>query len=434
MSTSESDSLAAPVSSPASAPVSTRRALVFVYLGYIFRYLYMFIMVPFYGRVLGAAGYGRVLAGMSLFQVVWMVAEGGLMMMGARDMAAVAGDSDRRAALYGKHQAARALMLLPAALVGVAGTLISPLLREQPLFGILATLNGLLTAFGLGWYFQALLLFRTSVIVEMLSFVVSLPLILSLVSSPEDAWLVHFAFVMSTLVVTIVGHSIALRTLDWRAIRFGGAVGLLRESMTMFLYRSLATVTGNAPVYLYSLIGSATQVGYYGSAERIATVGLGLMQPASQVIFGTVSSRIAAAESEGDAYALMKKSAVVLGSSGLVMLVGAVLFAGFAVPLILGPEFIPVIPLLQTLGLLFPFEALNMVGAGFVMIPLRLDRQLTYISVLTATATVVLILGLGYAFAESGVTWARVCTSGLECAGILVVLRKRGVLSRIYKA
>jgi hypothetical protein len=42
---------------------------------------------------------------------------------------------------------------------------------------------------------------------------------------------------------------------------------------------------------------------------------------------------------------------------------------------------------LQTLGLLFPFEALNMVGAGFVMIPLRLDRELTAISVLTATAT-----------------------------------------------
>jgi PST family polysaccharide transporter len=270
-----------------------------------------------------------------------MVAEGGLMMMGARDMAAVAKDSDRRAALYGQHQAARALMLLPAALVGVAGTLLSPLLREQPLFGILATLNGLLTAFGLGWYFQALLMFRTSVIVEMLSFVVSLPLILSLVSSPEDAWLVHFSFVISTLVVTIVGHTIALRTLDWGAIRFGGAFTLLRESTTMFLYRSLATVTGAAPVYLYSLIGSATQVGYYGSAERIATVGLGLMQPASQVIFGTVSNRIAAAESEGDAYALMKKSALVLGSSGVVMLIGTVLLAGFAVPLILGPEFVP---------------------------------------------------------------------------------------------
>jgi hypothetical protein len=68
MSTSESDSFAAPVSSEASAPVSTRRALVFVYLGYLFRYVYMFVMVPFYGHVLGAAGYGRVLAACRCFK------------------------------------------------------------------------------------------------------------------------------------------------------------------------------------------------------------------------------------------------------------------------------------------------------------------------------------------------------------------------------
>jgi O-antigen/teichoic acid export membrane protein len=429
MSMSHSDSATAPET---SSPVSTRRALVFVYIGYVFRYLYMFIMVPFYGRVLGAAGYGRVLAGMALFQVVWMVAEGGLMMMGARDLAAVAKDDARRAALYGQHQAARALMLIPAAAVGVAGTLLSPLLREQPMFGVLATLNGLLTAFGLGWYFQAMLMFRTSVIVEMLTFVVGLPLILSIVDSPEDAWLVHFSFVMSTVVVTIVGHTIALRTMNVRLIRWDGALALLRASTTMFVYRSLATVAASAPVYVYSLIGTATQVGFYGSAERIATVGLGLMQPATQVIFGTVSSRIAAAESEGEAYALMKKSFLALGGSGVVMLIGTLLLAGFAVPLILGPEFIPVVPILQTLGLLFPFEAINLVGAGFVLIPLRLDRELTAISLLSALATVILIFTLGYAFAEIGVAWGRVLVVTIEALVILELLRRRKILQRIF--
>jgi hypothetical protein len=46
----------------------------------------------------------------------------------------------------------------------------------------------------------------------------------------------------------------------------------------------------------------------------------------------------------------------------------------------------------------------------------------------------VLILGLGYVFAERGVTWARVLVSSVECAGILEVLRRRGLLARIYKA
>jgi PST family polysaccharide transporter len=438
MSISNSDAVAVSSSDATAAseapPVSTRKALLFVYIGYFFRYLYMFILVPFYGHVLGAAAYGRVLAAMSLFQVVWMVAEGGLSTVGARDVAATSKNETMRAALYGRHQAARALMLLPAGAIGIAGTFLSPVLSEQPIFGILGTLNGLLTAFGLGWYFQALLPFRTSVIIETLSFVVSLPLILSLVHGPEDAWLVLFSFVISATVVTAVAHFIALRALAWTQISFRGAFGLLRESMTMFLYRSLATVTASSPVYVYSLYATAAQVGFYGAAERVATVALGLMQPATQVIFGTVSNRIADAESEGAAYGLMKQSFVVLFSSGIVMLLGTLAIASFAVPLIFGEEFGPVVPILQVLGVLFPFEAINTVCSGFVLIPLRMDRIVTIISFVTATATVVLIFVLGKTFGGIGVSTGRVLVSALDALITLEVLRRLGLLRRIFQA
>ncbi|MGN6651100.1 MAG: lipopolysaccharide biosynthesis protein, partial [Trinickia sp.] len=46
------------------------RVLVFVYVGYIMRYLYLLVVIPFYGRVLGVTEYGRVLAAMSLMNVI----------------------------------------------------------------------------------------------------------------------------------------------------------------------------------------------------------------------------------------------------------------------------------------------------------------------------------------------------------------------------
>ena len=61
----------------AEQPVSIQYALAFVYGGYFFRYLYSLILIPFFGRVLGPAEYGKVLAAMSLFNVVWLVVEYG---------------------------------------------------------------------------------------------------------------------------------------------------------------------------------------------------------------------------------------------------------------------------------------------------------------------------------------------------------------------
>ena len=142
----------------APTPISTRRALAFVYAGYAFRYAYLLVLIPFYGRVLGAEEYGRLLAAMSLYQVVWMLGEYGFPVVGARD-AAASRDRAHLCALFGRHVMGRLWMALPGLAIGLGGTLLSPLLRENPLLGALATANGLLAAFNLGWFFQGTLRF-----------------------------------------------------------------------------------------------------------------------------------------------------------------------------------------------------------------------------------------------------------------------------------
>ena len=67
--------------------MSTSRSLLFVYGAYLFRYLYLLILIPFYGHVLGATAYGQVLAAMSLYQIIWLAVEYGFPVVGARDLA-----------------------------------------------------------------------------------------------------------------------------------------------------------------------------------------------------------------------------------------------------------------------------------------------------------------------------------------------------------
>jgi PST family polysaccharide transporter len=404
---------------------STKKALAFVYVGYAFRYLYLLVLVPFYGRVLGAAEYGRVLAAMSLFQFVWMLSEYGFPSVGMRDIAL---DQTPRgsAEVYAKHTSARLMMTMVGLAVGAIGTVASPLLRERPIFGVLATLTGVMSAFNLGWYFQGTLRFRTSVLVEIFGFAVNLVCVLSLVRGKSDGWIVLASLFGSSVMATAVAHFIALRSMDRTNLRWGGSVQLVRESTALFAARGLALVTSSSSTFLIALFADAKQVGWYGAAERLATAGLSLMQPANQVLIGTIAGLMGSTATERAAFRLIRRGLVVLTSLGGAMLVGTMALAGIAVPMILGPEFGPSVRMLRILAVMFPFAAFSQVVTGYVLVPLRFDRFVTASSLVGALVTVALTVGLGRAFEGEGVAWARVVGAVSMCVLLVyVVWRER---------
>lgn len=60
-----------------SSKTKSRSDLIFVYAAYTLRYLYLLLLIPFYGRVLGVEGYAVVLAAMSLMAIVWRFVDWG---------------------------------------------------------------------------------------------------------------------------------------------------------------------------------------------------------------------------------------------------------------------------------------------------------------------------------------------------------------------
>jgi len=415
----------------ATPPISTGRALVFVYAGYLFRYAYLLVLIPFYGRVLGAEEYGRLLAAMSLYQVVWMLAEYGFPVVGARDTAATT-DRARIAELFGRHLMGRLWLALPGLAIGVGGTLLSPVLRENPLLGVLATANGLLAAFNLGWFFQGTLRFRTSVMLEVFGFAINLPLILLLVHGPGDSWIVLATLLSSSVVCTGAAYAIALRAMDRTAIRLRGGWGLVREATALFAHKGFSMMMASSSTYLLSLFSSASQVGWYGAAERLATVGLSLMQPANHVLIGTVARHVSTKESEGAAFRLMRLALIVMTGFGCVMLVGTLLFAGLAVPRILGPGFEPSVGMLHVLSLMFPFAAMAQVITGYVLIPLRYDKLVSLTGLFGAIATVLLIVVLGELYDGHGVAWARVLSYVVLASTMVAILHRKQLLKKIW--
>jgi PST family polysaccharide transporter len=411
--------------------VSTRKALTFVYVGYAFRYLYLLVLVPFYGRVLGAAEYGRVLAAMSLYQFVWMIAEYGFPSVGLRDIA-LDGSPRRAAQIYGRHTAGRCVMAMGAVLVGAIGTLASPLLRERPIFGVLATLSGVAAAFNMGWYFQGLQRFRTSVIMEIVGFSLNIVLVLALVRRREDGWIVLASLFVSSAIATTTAHVTALRTMDVPKLGWDRCFALVRESTALFAARSLAQITASSSTLLVSVFAVAKEVGWYGAADRLATAGMSLMLPANQVLIGTVAALFGSKESERAAFALVRRGLMVLTGLGGLMLAGVLLLGNIAVPVILGPEFGPSVRMLRILAFLFPLAAFVQVVEGYVLVPLRYDRIVPAVSLAGALVTIIATVVLGHLWGGDGVACARVLGYLSMSVVLVYVMGREGLIDHVF--
>src|SRR5579862_848890 len=85
---------------------SLKKDAAFVYAGYFLRYLSLIILIPYYGRVLGPASYGKVLAAMSVMNIVWMIVNYSFSTTGARAMASADGRPER-SRIFGRQLMAR---------------------------------------------------------------------------------------------------------------------------------------------------------------------------------------------------------------------------------------------------------------------------------------------------------------------------------------
>jgi PST family polysaccharide transporter len=409
---------------------TTEHALAFVYAAYLFRYLYLLLLIPFYGRVLGVDDYGRLLAAMSIYQVVWLLCEYGFPLVGARDVAAT-GCAATHARLYGQHVAGRLMLVVPCLFVGGFATCLSPLLRESPVLGLLATLAGIVAAMNLGWYFQGTLRFRTSVALEVAGFAINLPLILLLVTGPGDSWIVMTILLGSSALCALAAHGIVLRSLDTAAIQLSGALILVRQATAQFVHKASTVLPGSATTFVLSLFSSPSEVGFYGAAERLASAVLSLLQPANQVLVGVISRRLGSRSTADSAYRLMRASLIVTVVAGILLLIATYTTADALVPWILGPDFRASVPMMVTLSLMYPFAGFSQVVSAQILTPLRDDTRVWRASVLGAVLTLALLLPLAWILDGLGAAMAR-SAGAVGLAGMfLIALTGSGLITRI---
>jgi len=390
------------------------------------RYIYLIVVVPFYGRVLGVTEYGRVLAAMSLMNVVWMLVSYGFTFVGMREVSKAQGRVEYNS-IFSLHLSARLLIGLLGGVVGLVATFCSPILSERPTIGILATVLGIVSGLNLGWLFQGRHRFRTPIMLEFLGFVLSLALILSLVKGPADSSWVLGSLLIAGVITSLIAYGLTFLHIGLPKIRWSGITQLVRDSTMLFCYSTGSVILISSSTYLLTFLSTPSQVGYFGAAERFAAIGLSLMGPAAQVFIPTISRQLAQGNHQG-ASETTRRGAVLLLSYGLLALCGALVLSPLLLPLILGKAFTPSAAVLQCLAWMFPFAALNQFVGFYVFIPRKKDKSLAVAGVTSGLVNLLAALYLAPRHGAMGMALARVIGEATLSVMLLCLAAHSGLL------
>jgi PST family polysaccharide transporter len=409
---------------------SLKKDAAYVYAGYSLRYLSLLILIPYYSRVLGPESYGQVLAAMSLMAIIWMIVNFGFSPVGSRNLAA----SEDRAdidSIFSKHITARLILVPIGTAIGLIGTMVSPIFSEAPMFGVMATILGLLNAFNLGWFYQGLRKFKLSILVEALAYPLNVIFVLLLVRSSDDGIFALYALTASSVICTALSYAIRMRYASLIKQSFSSAIKQIKDSSILFLQGVNTTIMGAGSTYLLSLLSTVEQVGYFGAAERIVAVSLAFLRPASQVLMPTIANR--AKYDPDNVDSLVKKGMALELGYGFCVLLGGLVLAPYILPFILGQDFVPSVLLFQILACLFPFAAFRHAFGFYVLIPQKKEKWLLYACIMGNVINLIVAVVAATYYGAIGMAMARVISEIIITIFLLIAAFRLNLLSSIYK-
>lgn len=256
---------------------SMKRDTLYVYGGYILRYLSLLVLIPFYSRVLGPVGYGEILAAMALMNIVWLCVNYGLSTKGVRELASTS--EAGWDAIFSRQLTARFMLTLVGLIIGIGGTLTSPVLAKNPWLGMTAALLGIANAFNLGWFFQGIRQFRISIAIEGVSYVLSVTLVVATVSISHTLLVAMASLLCSSLICTYLAYWQAAKYCSVIRVPISDGFKEMTGAGLLFLQSVGSVLMTSGATYFLGLVSTTEQVGYFGAAERFATVGIGFLNP-----------------------------------------------------------------------------------------------------------------------------------------------------------
>ncbi|WP_321905361.1 polysaccharide biosynthesis protein [Paraburkholderia tropica] len=375
--------------------------------------------------MLGANGYGAVLAGMSLSNSLWLFVNFGLATVGGRELVQTdhPGKND---VIFREHFTARLLIGAPAAVIGLIAAFRSDLISSVPGAPYFIVFGGILAAFNLGWYFSSTGRVRTSMMIELMGLVLSLVLLIVFIHKPTDLALVFPLTFASGIIQTTLAYWLVRKESTGFLAPVRAAFDLIKRSTTIFLYNGTAVLMLAASTYILSLMATPAEVGAFGISERLIAAAMGIMVPAAQVLSPKVMFLVAHDEARANWLARRIFAVFLCGAIAGVIVTRAL--SEWIVPLAFGHEFLPAVPILNVMVFVLPISVCTRVLGLYFILPRKLERLLLWTGFASALLNLIVAIPLGNYRGAEGMAEARLIGETALLAMLIFGVWRAGLL------
>jgi polysaccharide transporter, PST family len=313
-------------------------------------YLFPLATLPFLSRVLHPANFGLVVFSQSFIWYFITLSDYGFSLTATRKIAAHRDQPEELARIFSAVMGAKLLLMGLGFVVMQALVFAVPKLHPYTLLFTVTYLNVIGNVIFPVWFFQGL---QRMDYVAMRDFVAKLSsmLLLFLIVRKESDY-IWAAGIQSGGVVIAGLFGLAqmrkIMRLDWRWPSWAAMWSELVEGWPVFLSMATMTLSGSTNIFILGLWATATEVGYYSSAYRVAVAIRMMVSPLVTVLYPHLSHM--ATQDKQHTVQFLKRYALILAAPfaaiSLVLLVGA----PWIVPLMFGHLYLQTIPLLQILA------------------------------------------------------------------------------------
>ena len=398
---------------------SLGRNLIYLYLVQGANYLFPLVTLPYLSRVLGPQGFGLLAIGQSLALYLQPLVEYGFALSGTREVARHRGEKEVLTNIFSGVFGARLLLVLPASLLALLALQL-PALRQQEKIVFSALFWAIAWGNSPVWFFQGLERMRSVALLEVLTRSLATLGVFLLVREPEEAYLPLFLNGIAASLTSLVGHLWLFREMGFRFPNLKDAFLYLRLGWNLFFFRMAVSLYTVANPLILSFFVTPAQVGLYAGAERLTKALLGMMEPWNRVFLPRFSHLVRSHPAE--AYRLASRTILFMFLLGILGALLVVLFAPWAVWLLLGPGYERAVPLMRILSLLLPLIALSFAMGVQWMLAWGMDRAFNGVIVSAGLLNLFLAPFLAHRLGALGMAGAVVLVEAWQLGAILFYL------------
>jgi PST family polysaccharide transporter len=338
-------------------------------------YVLPLITLPFLARVLGPANFGLTALGTAVVLYFAVVTEWGFGVTGTRQIAIAQNDPEQVSKIYSTIMACKVSLLTVCFFTMSLLVMMIPKLRVfWPLYFV-----SFLQVVGLclspNWLLQGMQRMRYIAYSDYGAKVISVLLIFALVRRSSDYMLVAALQSGGFLISAIIGLTIVFWNLPVRIVR--PVVADMREALIggwpVFLSFASMTAMSSTNTVIVGAMASTAEVGYLSAAQRLIIATRSLTNPIAGAVYPHISKL--AVKSPREALRFFRKLLLWTSAPFLLITVGMLFFAPFAVSVLYKAKYAETGVLLRIMSFTPVLHAVSMCFGTYFMLAFGYQKE-----------------------------------------------------------